>query len=368
MRSSKKSWQRGSVTRNRDKWLGLWRDHNGKRRGIILGKISGMTKGQARTLLLQIIKDQVGPYAESPVVNVADFIESSFFPVFRRRWKCSTAQTSASRIRSHVIRLLGKRPLIAVTREELQGFMDQLAQAGYSRSHLAKLRWDLNSIFRFALSEGVIKSNPAEVLFSAQVPLQEKRVMNLRQTAMMLAAFDCREALVIRLATLSGMRPGEIFALQWKNCHENHVVIEKRVYNGEIGTVKRPKSNRQAAISRSTLLTLQKWRSMLPEAEEGDWVFPSEDFKRPASFNAFFRDHLRQRLSEIGLGWVNFQVMRRTHSSLMRERGADPKAVADQLGHTLDVDLNVYTQTSVGHRGQLIELLENAIDTQVKME
>jgi integrase len=44
---------------------------------------------------------------------------------------------------------------------------------------------------------------------------------------------------------------------------------------------------------------------------------------------------------------VNFHVMRRTHSSLMRGLGVDPKIVADQQGHTLDVNLNVYTETSV---------------------
>ena len=54
------------------------------------------------------------------------------------------------------------------------------------------------------------------------------------------------------------------------------------------------------------------------------------------------------KLKEAGLEWANFQVMRRTHSSLMRKLGVDPKLVADQLGHTLDVNLNVYTETDLG--------------------
>lgn len=53
------------------------------------------------------------------------------------------------------------------------------------------------------------------------------------------------------------------------------------------------------------------------------------------------------KLAKVGLGWANFQVMRRTHSSLMKQLGVDPKLVADQLGHTLDVNQNVYTESPV---------------------
>ena len=58
------------------------------------------------------------------------------------------------------------------------------------------------------------------------------------------------------------------------------------------------------------------------------------------------------------LEWVNFQVLRRTNSSLMREENIDPKVVADLLGHTLDVNLNVYTQTSLENRLRAVETLE----------
>jgi hypothetical protein len=40
---------------------------------------------------------------------------------------------------------------------------------------------------------------------------------------------------------------------------------------------------------------------------------------------------------------------------------ADPKVVADQLGHTLDVKLNVYTQTSLENRLRAVETLEASL-------
>jgi len=44
----------------------------------------------------------------------------------------------------------------------------------------------------------------------------------------------------------------------------------------------------------------------------------------------------------------------------MRELGVDPKIVADQQGHTLDVNLNVYTESSVKSRIEAVETLESA--------
>ena len=45
----------------------------------------------------------------------------------------------------------------------------------------------------------------------------------------------------------------------------------------------------------------------------------------------------------------------------MNELGVDPKVVADQLGHTLDVNQNVYTQASVLRRKVVVDALEDAL-------
>ena len=61
------------------------------------------------------------------------------------------------------------------------------------------------------------------------------------------------------------------------------------------------------------------------------------------------------------MGWANFQVMRRTHATLMNELGVSGKLVADQLGHSLDVNQNVYTQTPVENRLPAVNQLEKSL-------
>jgi hypothetical protein len=64
--------------------------------------------------------------------------------------------------------------------------------------------------------------------------------------------------------------------------------------------------------------------------------------------------------SQGSLLWVRFSTpffvpRRRTHSSLANAKGIDPKLVADQQGHGVDVNLNVYTQTSLANRLEAVE-------------
>jgi len=45
----------------------------------------------------------------------------------------------------------------------------------------------------------------------------------------------------------------------------------------------------------------------------------------------------------------------------MKQLKVDPKLVADQLGHTLDVNLNVYTQSPVASRQVIVNQLEQSL-------
>ena len=70
---------------------------------------------------------------------------------------------------------------------------------------------------------------------------------------------------------------------------------------------------------------------------------------------------MQPKLATVGLAWCNFQVMRRTHATLMRELKADPHQVARQMGHTVQVSLEVYGQSPVEGRVVLVNELEQLL-------
>jgi integrase len=81
----------------------------------------------------------------------------------------------------------------------------------------------------------------------------------------------------------------------------------------------------------------------------------------PMSKDNCWNRNLKPKLKSVGMGWANFLVMRRTHATLMNELGVNGKLVADQLGHSLDVSQNVYTQSPVESRLPGVNQLEKSL-------
>jgi integrase len=108
------------------------------------------------------------------------------------------------------------------------------------------------------------------------------------------------------------------------------------------------------------LIDLETWKAKARSKASGAFVFPSERMTPLSKDNCWRRDML-PKLVQVGLGWANFLVMRRTHATLMKELGVDAKTVADQLGHEVDVDINTYTLTSVAVRQAAVNRLESAL-------
>jgi len=193
-----------------------------------------------------------------------------------------------------------------------------------------------------AVNEGFILRNPAELLY---IPREAKRPehtsMNLEEVHKCFLPVELRERLILKFAILAGLRPGEIFGLKWGHILGTHVRIQQRVYRGQIDTPKTSNSVGKAALSAGLMAEIELWRAVSLDSSADAWVFPSETGKTRLSRDNVWRRRIGPQLNTVGSGWVNFHVMRRTHSTLMNEIHDDPKLVADQLGHTVDVNQNV---------------------------
>lgn len=249
------------------------------------------------------------------------------------------------------------------SRDQLQTYLDQKTAADLSSSTVGRLRWDLKQIFGMAVAEGYLTRNPATLLFIPKGVRQSvKTQMTAEQGGLLFSLLGGRELLIAKLAVLAGMRPGEIFALKWIHVREDHIVVEQRLHRGKIDSPKTTRSVRKVALPEGLQSLMKKWKNSSIDSDPDTWVFPSERLSAPLAKDNCWRRHVAPKLAAVGLGWVNFQVMRRTHSSLMRDNNVDPKVVADQLGHSLDVNLNVYIQTSLSLRAQAVNTLESTVE------
>lgn len=59
---------------------------------------------------------------------------------------------------------------------------------------------------------------------------------------------------------------------------------------------------------------------------------------------------VRLRLRPADLGWINFAVLRRSHSTLHKQRNSDLKIIADQQLHGMRTHLDAYVQSGLAER------------------
>jgi len=325
----------------------------------VLGFVKDMTKGDARESVAAIVASLT--HEQNGTRTFGAFVESAYFAFYSRKWKESTRENNVNRISVHLVSAFAERELTSFQRDELQDLLDAKARSGLSFSVVDHLRWDLKQIFDMAIAEGYIRLNPAVMLFTpkeAKKPVH--RAMTIGEVVTCFGALDQRERLIAKLAILAGMRPGEIFALTWGRMTATHADIRQRVYRRKIDTPKTDHSLRHAALSEGLLAEIERWRLAAVSTRDDAWVFPSERMTPMAKDNCWYRI-MRPALNEVNLGWANFQVMRRTHATLMKVLGVDGKLVADQLGHTLDVNQNVYTQSPVASRLVIVNQLEKQL-------
>jgi len=356
----KSRYQKGSVKKQRGRWVAMWWVDR-SRKSRVIGLVKDMTKSDAREAVNRIVTEVAAKREQHKAWQFGEFVTEVYFPFYSRKWKNSTKENNVNRVSVHLVKKFGALELSGFRRDELQDLLDEKAEAGLSFSVVDHLRWDVKQIFDMAVSEGHVERNPALLLFTPkQAAKPIRRVMNMKEVQTCFAALEQRERLIAKLAVIAGMRPGEIFALTWGRMAATYADIQQRVYRGTIDTPKTDQSVRKAALPEGLLHDIEVWREFSLETRDSAWVFPSERMT-PLSKDNCWRRSMEPKLAAVGLEWANFLVMRRTHATLMRALGVDGKLVADQLGHSLDVNQNVYTQSPVENRLAAVNQLEKSL-------
>jgi integrase len=294
---------------------------------------------------------------------LSEFINQTYLPFQRGKWKKSTQGTSENRIQHHIVKGIGHHALEGFSLTVLQEFLDSKAGDRLSFSVVDHLRWDINAMFEMAVAEKVIGSNPATRLYTPKyAPRGITRAMSDEEVRVALESVGLREKLLLHLAIFSGFRPGEMLALQRKHVgeHASSVHVRQRVYRGVIDDPKTEPSKREVAIPPITAELLREWMESAVGPEPEAYVFAGEK-RKPVWRDTLLYDHIRPKLTPHGLGWVDFQVMRATHASLGHRLGLDAKVSADQRGHGVGVAIEEYTKTSLKDRAAAAKRLEESV-------
>jgi integrase len=145
--------------------------------------------------------------------------------------------------------------------------------------------------------------------------------------------------LVLFLAA-SGLRIGEVLAVRWTDFKNNVLHITRRIYDGDVDTVKSKRSERKLPIDPMLMARIAK-------LGKGEWVFHSRTGTPVNPGNALKR-HVRPAAKELGISLGGWHDFRHTLSTKLRRSGVHPKVVSDILGHQkVNLAMDVYDRPDV---------------------
>lgn len=209
---------------------------------------------------------------------------------------------------------------------------------GLSSRTVKSIKIVFHAALQKAVEEEIITKNPTNNL---NLPKDRERGMKTltkeQSNRLLEEAYysGCFEFYYLELTT--GLRMGEILALEWSDFNEKKktISVNKQVQriNGVLVT-ETPKTKcsiRTIVINENCVKALSRLKSA--QAKGTKLMFPSPATGTYRDKNAVLRQ-LKRMLRRAGLPDVRFHDLRHTCATIALEEGVDIKAVSSMLGHT----------------------------------
>ena len=351
-------------------------DEDGKR--IYHNKTIHGTKKDAQRYLTKVQREKdlgtfVEPSRESLDTHLDEWLTVSIEPRVRERTLASYREMLDLYIRPE----LGKRPISNLKPAEIQRTTNDMTGRGLSPRTVKYAHRVLKMALEQAVKWQKIRYNPANLTDLPKSQAVEMKTLSEAEVHRFLeAARETPWYPLFVLAISTGMRSGEILALQWKDIdfRSARLGVQRSLTRLKGGVwrftnPKTPRAKRQISLPPSVIDLLTKHRKMQAEIrlaagskyENHDLVFAS-DTGQPLNHRNIVRRHFKPLLRSVGLPDVRFYDLRHTHATLLLGAGENPKVVSERLGHaSIVLTLDTYSHVLPDMQQQSAEKIEGIL-------
>ena len=319
----------GNIRKRKDgRWEGRYTagydEKTGKR---LIKNVLGKTQAEVKEKLAKAVAE-----AESVDVGRADeytlgtWLQTWYELYAKPHLRFSTAEYYRRGIELHITPRIGDIPLKKLTRRDLQGLYKDLRehgrlreaqkgkQPGLSDSTIRGIHTMLHNALDRAVKERLIVRNPADDCVPPKIPKHEMKILPPEQIKSYLTAAEQRGVLpMFYLELISGLRKGELVALQWSDLDiENKTIsVSKQAGRNNAGEpdITRPKTEnsiRKISIPQEAVDLLVTEHQKHPGSP---WMFPSPKTGEMYHPDSVVNIH-KKILKDAGLEHLRFHDLR----------------------------------------------------------
>ncbi|AZA24611.1 MAG: site-specific integrase [Lactobacillus delbrueckii subsp. lactis] len=295
-----------------------------------------------------------------------------YLPLYAQTVKETSFYQFKRCMESKVLPVLGDVYLDKITPQLCQKAVNQWAKeypVGFERITI----W-VSKVLKYAFQIGLIDNNPFDRVIKPKKPAKKKKDNFYTKNELESFLNGARDAgmmkyTLFRLLAFSGMRIGELIALEWsdvdffrKTVSINKTLTLDKAGKSTIGSPKTASSNRTIMLDDETMNALQKWRAEQSRRiiylgkPKNDLIFPNEHGEH---FSSVTVTNWNKKIAEKqGLRKIGLHGFRHTHASLCFEAGLTMQDVKERLGHSnISTTMDIYTHVTKSRKEESVQQL-----------
>lgn len=360
--------------KRRKMWVARWREEVIQPDGAVirvlrsetLGPVSEITSRREARIRMQrrLVLLNSGQRRAEATMTFGNFVAERFEPDILPTLKYATQKSYSLLLRTHLLPRFRDSRLCDITRAEIQQFITGKLKDGYAWETTNHFRTLLSKIMSTAVSWNYLSDNPVRGIKMPERTLKRPhRFLTMDEVRRLITASAEPVRTIVMLATMTGLRIGEILALRWgrTNLVAGTLRVEETCYHGRFGTPKTRASRRELPLPSAVVQTLLTHRARSSDTSDGALVFCTSN-GTPLASNNLRKRQLRPACLRAGLAPINWHALRHTHGTLLHEQGTPLRVAQAQLGHShMTTTLEVYTHASASAQRHAVEQLENQL-------
>ena len=348
-----------------------------KKVSVTMEKKTPQARNQAALLLQEKIKQKLNKK------QVESITFEEIYKLFYKSWSQTVKESTKHNCKSidkKMKEVIPSDTLLAnLDRRFLQEAIEKVIE---TNGHIAakKVRHRLRGIFKYAVQYSYIENNEVDYTTIPQRPktleeLEKKRnnFLTMDEIKTLVNVLNGREyhqkyADMVLVLSLTGMRYGELTALQLKNIDFQNNKIEITGNFDSVNKIKTlPKTTnsiRTIKASKTVMEAIQRQIARLSERfqplSSDDYIFCFERWNQPTTIACFIQI-LKKNGKEAGIDKnLTSHIFRHSHISFLAESGLPIKSIMDRVGHSnAKMTLEIYSHTTQDMEDKLVDKLDS---------